>query len=376
MLDIARIAAGLTHWFSEERRPLPWRPTNLMAPRDPYATWISETMLQQTRVDAVIAHYQRWMKRFPSIADLACADVSEVLQHWQGLGYYSRARNLHKTAQILMDHGGQFPSTRLELLDLPGIGEYTAGAILSLALQKNEPILDGNLVRIFSRWNQWEQLPTQGPQWKRQYWNLAAEFAQLRTPHIINEALMEFGALVCTPQNPSCLQCVIREHCQAFQQKSVEKFPPRTNKRAPISVEGFLLCIRSADKILLERCFTGLLAGQWKLPLVETGSLDTETPSAKELHALFPKGIRGQKQAGKLVRHAITHHRITLRLCSIDGVSEQTLTSTDRDWMWTPLQDIRKVLINSLSLKGLDASAPRKTHRSPSPHQKPERMNP
>lgn len=191
----------LRDWFSKNAAALPWRPLDLNAPRNPYAVWISETMLQQTQVSTVKDYFIRWMNRFPDIATLAKATEEEVFKYWQGLGYYSRARNILKTAQIAVNG---LPATRKELEALPGIGAYTAGAILSLAYHKPEAILDGNLVRIFSRFHALDFLPTENAKASETYWNFAKEVADSPKAYMHNEALMELGRTVCKIKNPEC----------------------------------------------------------------------------------------------------------------------------------------------------------------------------
>ena len=224
----------LREWFKKNAAELPWRPADLDAPRDPYAVWISETMLQQTQVSTVRDYFIRWMKRFRDVETLAAAEESEVFRYWQGLGYYSRARNILKTARIVAERK-DFPRTRKELEALPGIGAYTAGAILSFAYHEREAILDGNLVRIFSRIYALDFLPTdkkgkratlalrqaQGPELRNDvraseiYWDYAREIADSPKAYMHNEALMELGRTVCKVKTPDCANCLLHNDCRA-----------------------------------------------------------------------------------------------------------------------------------------------------------------
>ncbi|MEZ4679520.1 MAG: A/G-specific adenine glycosylase [Caldilineaceae bacterium] len=203
-IDAQTIAAHLVAWHALHQRDLPWR-TARAGERDAYAVWISEIMLQQTRVEAVIDYYNRWMVRFPTIAALAAADQQDVLKLWEGLGYYARARNLHKAAQqIVTEYAGQVPTDRKTLLTLPGIGDYTVGALLSIAFNQPEPILDGNVKRVLSRLADIDQPITETATLKL-LWQLAREVVEATPPQqagACNEAIMELGALICTPTNP------------------------------------------------------------------------------------------------------------------------------------------------------------------------------
>lgn len=258
----------LRSWFSQNAANLPWRPENLDEFRDPYKVWISETMLQQTQVTTVQGYFARWIKRFPDIATLAQATEEEVFQYWQGLGYYSRARNILKTARQLAQQGG-FPQERSSLEKLPGIGAYTAGAILSLAFHKQEPILDGNLVRIFSRYYLLSFLPT-GKENKEIYWKCALKVASSTKAYMHNEALMELGRTVCKVKNPDCGNCPLKAGCRAFSEKRTGEFPP-AKKRIQKEWHGTVLVVESSDeKILAVQGGQKFFSNQITLPHFET----------------------------------------------------------------------------------------------------------
>lgn len=246
-MELKRLRQGqnqLIRWFDKGSRDLPWRTAasdsehlkdsvkkwevhrNKSYLRDPYNTWISEIMLQQTQVVTVINYYQKWMHSFPTLEVLAASPLEHVLEHWAGLGYYSRARNIHKTAQILVsDYEGIFPDVRSELLKLPGIGEYTAGAILSLAMGLKEPILDGNCIRVLSRLFRLDFFPQKAAELKI-YWQKAEEWAEHHSPEKVNEAIMELGAKVCTPTQPKCLECPLQKICPTCNQEDWASYPP------------------------------------------------------------------------------------------------------------------------------------------------------
>lgn len=259
----------LRDWFRKNAAELPWRLTDLDALRDPYAVWISETMLQQTQVATVRDYFTRWMKRFPDVETLAKASEEEVFKYWQGLGYYSRARNILKTAKIVAERK-EFPRTRKELEALPGIGAYTAGAILSLAFHEREAILDGNLVRIFSRLYALDFLPTDSKDALNTYWDYAREIADSPKAYMHNEALMELGRTVCKIRNPDCKNCPLQADCKAFANNRTAEFPP-SKKHIQKDWHGTVLVIESADhKILAVHGGQKFFKNQFTLPHFES----------------------------------------------------------------------------------------------------------
>lgn len=294
----AFFAKELLDWYAVNKRDLPWR-----RDRDPYRIWVSEVMLQQTRVDTVIPYYERFMRRFPTIRDLAEAPEEEVLKLWEGLGYYSRARNLQAGArQVVERHGGVVPDDKAALSALKGIGPYTAGAILSIAFDKPEPAVDGNVMRVLSRYF----LLTDDiakPSARTRIERLAASIIPEGRAGDFNQAVMELGALVCTPKSPGCLLCPVRDGCagraagmeRELPVKSKAK-PPRPEARMAALVEGRG---RHAGKVLVRRRpDSGLLARMWELPHV----LAPEAGAAAGAGA-FDALSRGlAEEAGLLVR--------------------------------------------------------------------------
>jgi A/G-specific adenine glycosylase len=230
------IAQRLIVWHADQQRDLPWRAAPA-GQRDAYEVWVSEIMAQQTRIATVVDYFTRWMARFPSLESLAGADQQEVLKLWEGLGYYSRARNLHRASQVVVEqYGGEIPSSRVELLKLPGIGAYTAGAILSLAFGQAEPILDGNVKRVLARlWDMDRSIDETAT--TNELWRLAGEIvcaAPTGKAGEVNEGLMELGGLVCTPQNPRCLLCPLAALCRSALNETQSERPVRTpRKRTP-----------------------------------------------------------------------------------------------------------------------------------------------
>ena len=234
----------LREWFKKNAAELPWRLKDLDACRDPYAVWISETMLQQTQVSTVREYFIRWMERFPDIQTLAAATEEDVFRYWQGLGYYSRARNILKTAKEIATRQIQghcsMPQTRKELEALPGIGAYTAGAILSLAYHQCEAILDGNLVRIFSRVYALDFLPTDSKESAEIYWDYAREVADFPKAYMHNEALMELGRTVCKVKNPDCKNCPLHPNAAQHSTTAPQIFRPPKNTSRKIGTAPFL----------------------------------------------------------------------------------------------------------------------------------------
>lgn len=259
----------LLTWYRRSRRDLPWR-----GARDPYRIWISEIMLQQTTVHAVIPYYRHFLSRFPTLRSLARARLPAVLATWSGLGYYRRARHLHAAARtIVRDFSGRFPRAIEDLLDLPGIGRYTAGAILSIAFGQRHPIVDGNIARVLARWRLLRGDPSSSIM-RRRLWDLAAELvAGAAAPGDLNQALMELGATVCTPVAPDCSSCPIRRDCRARIAGAQERIPPPRRRREPVVVRSAVaLVTRDGRCLVRRRGRTGLLDGMWELPTFDDGT--------------------------------------------------------------------------------------------------------
>jgi A/G-specific adenine glycosylase len=260
--EITEFRSELTAWFGRHGRRLPWRATT-----DPYAILVSELMLQQTQVATVLGYYKRWFDRFPTLRDLAIADESEVLHAWQGLGYYNRARNLHKCAKIIVaEWNERFPSAVEELLKLPGIGKYTAGAIASFAFNLPAPIVDVNVERAMSRLLNLQE-PADHPAGGRVLWDFASQYAQGPNPRLLNSALMELGATICLPRKPLCVICPVRSFCGAADPESL----PRKRERQKVEkrTESHVLALTD-DQILLQQNLGKRWHGLWSLPPLET----------------------------------------------------------------------------------------------------------
>jgi len=257
-----RIQTQLLRWFKKTARDLPWRRTH-----DAYAIWVSEIMLQQTQVATVIPYYHRFLKSFPTVRHLARADLSRVLKAWEGLGYYSRARNLHRAAQAIVNQfGGRIPDTLDDLLRLPGIGRYTAGAILSIAYNKEVPILDGNVKRVLSRLFAIAENPLKGKTGNL-LWQISETLIPRHRANAFNQALMDLGSMVCTPREPQCLSCPLIDDCRGKASGHPEQYPSKVVKKRIPHIEALSAVIRRDGKILVrQRPPKGLLGGLWEFP--------------------------------------------------------------------------------------------------------------
>lgn len=305
---------ALTGWFRAVGRDLPWRRTS-----DPYAILVSEIMLQQTQVITVIDYYHRWMARFPNTALLAAAEEAEVLQYWQGLGYYSRARNLHVAAKrVEAIHGGIFPEEEAEIRALPGVGRYTAAAVATFAYDQPSPPVDGNIIRVIARLINFKE-PVDTSAGLEYLWSTATAWQPAERPGEFNEAMMELGALVCTPRAPQCLTCPVRPYCAAEEPERLPVKKPR-KKTVRLTEQCGWIIRPGADggrEVYLEQQTGTRWRGLWKLPLLEGG----EEESLKEplLKLEYP----------------FTHHRITLEVFPMMG------RSLSRDpCRWFSLQDL------------------------------------
>ncbi len=271
----------LLKWYEENKRTLPWRRT-----KNPYFIWVSEIMLQQTRVTAVQPYYETFIVRFPTIQSLADADEQELLKYWQGLGFYRRAHNMQKSAKIICsEFGSIFPSTYEELLTLPGIGNYTAAAISSIAFEQKHAVLDGNVMRIVARLFSVEENILQTTTQNKLSKHLMSIFPDVRYGDF-NQGMMELGSLVCLPQNPHCEMCPVQSFCVAYQKNLQSKIPLRKSKTKVRKIKRYLFIIEWDKKYLLtKRPEKGLLANFWEFPGVEAQTLQD---AKSKLHQLIP----------------------------------------------------------------------------------------
>jgi A/G-specific adenine glycosylase len=342
----------LIRWYHRQGRDLPWRKT-----RDPYKIWVSEVMLQQTQVTSVIPYYERFLAAFPSVASLAKVSLKKVLKLWEGAGYYARARNLHKAAQMVMKElDGKIPSDPDLLRTLPGIGRSTAGAIASLAFGRRAPILDGNVKRVLCRLFGVQEDPRK-PAVERQLWKLSEACLPDRHIDHFNQAMMDLGATVCTPAKPSCLLCPVREFCQASRLGIQEKIPVKM-QRPPLPHHQIAVAVvLRGDKLLIgQRPAHGLLGGLWGLPEVRTKN---DSSMREEVCQIFESETGLKLQAVKALEpviHAFTHLRMTFYPVLYQYQTGQF--KKDQPWRWAnrstlsglPISVAARKILNQVSL--------------------------
>jgi A/G-specific adenine glycosylase len=340
-----KFSSKITRWYGHHKRDLPWRKTS-----DPYRIWLSEIILQQTRIDQGLAYYQRFLEAYPDVVSLASAEEQDVLKLWQGLGYYTRARNLHRTAKIVAEkYRGTFPQSWEEVINLPGIGSYTAAAILSIAFGKPYPVVDGNVYRLLTRLHAIDT-PIDSGTGKRIVENKAHELLDRKDPGTYNQAVMEFGALYCKPVNPDCPRCIFKSECHAFKKKEVEKFPvkkPRRNQRFRY-FHYFLFTFRSnhSTKILInKRGGDDIWQNLYDFPLIET-SRHTSLTRLKEsgFNDLDLKNM-SLNIMGNEYKHILSHQVILARFIRVD-LSPDLLAGTQKKLR---IEDLIPVELRDLS---------------------------
>ena len=319
-------AARLLDWFDAHgRKDLPWQ-----TPKNPYRTWVSEIMLQQTQVQTVIPYFERFVRRFPDVTALAGAEQDKVLQHWSGLGYYARARNLHRAAQVIRDdYAGQFPGTLEEVMALPGVGRSTAGAILALSMNQRHPILDGNVKRVLARHEAVAGWPGTTSVASRLW-----EIAERNTPHErvadYTQAIMDLGATLCTRSNPECERCPLASDCSALAEGSVTDYPGRKPRKSlPVRSTVFMVVQNSRREILLEkRPPQGIWGGLWCFPqveredMVEQWCLDQMSTDPERQQPLPP------------FRHTFSHYHLDIQPVMINVGKVREAVMAGDQWLW------------------------------------------
>ena len=316
--DVARVRSELLAWYDRSARDLPWRRT-----KDPYAIWVSEIMLQQTRVETVLPYFARFLEKFPTVAALSEAPEADVLAMWSGLGYYRRARLLHRGARHVTEvHGGRVPGDVESLRNIPGVGAYTTGAIGSQAFDLEAPVVDGNVARVAARLCAIEEDVKKGKGLARA-WRIAGELVRGERPGALNNALMELGATVCVPREPRCLLCPVRDACAARAQGRERELPVTTAKpiRPRVREIAAVLRVAGADEgsVLLARCVAdGLFAGLWEPPRVAT----TDVHAARAaLSAMLGVEVTLARDEARHVEHVLTHR--VLEIAVHDGTIDR-----------------------------------------------------
>ena len=345
---------SLLEWYDRHRRDLPWRDID-----DPYATWVAEMMLQQTQVSTVVDYYEAWLERFPTLESVAEADREEILEMWEGLGYYRRARFLHRSARQMVEEGdGTLPETADALEELPGIGPYTSGAIASIAFDEPTPVVDGNVARVLSRLRAIDGPPDDTDN-EKLHWRLAEQLVDPDRPGDFNQAMMELGATVCTPQSPSCLICPVRDHCRAFETGRPEDYPEassRPNQKDVAAATAVVVRIDESGEsafAVVKRPADGLLGGLWEFPTVELEDASSDAREGLDVYLDETLGLSAAASSDERtldeVTHLFSHMRLSLdvRLRIVDA---EMATPTDEVVGERPFQWIERGALDELPM--------------------------
>lgn len=340
---MAELQQRLLSWYDESARDLPWRATT-----DPYAVWVSEVMLQQTRVDTVIPYYERFVRSFPTARALADADEDAVLSHWSGLGYYRRARLLHAgVREVVAQYDGMVPEDAEARRALPGVGRYTAGAIGSIAFGKPEPVVDGNVTRVLARLLRIDT-PMGAAVTTKRLWEEAARLVPSERPGDFNQALMELGATICTPRQAKCESCPLSEGCAAFAQGEVDALPVAKARKAPRELKLAAVVAtsgRGADrKVWLNKGDKALFGGLWGVPMIEGTPRD----------ALRAAGLRARLRTEPVgeIEHLLSHRRLCIDVYRATGGRGEETERRRR----LSIDDLDQVGVSSLTRKLLEAA--------------------
>lgn len=320
-------------WYQREKRLLPWRST-----KNPYFIWLSEVILQQTRVQQGLPYYQKFIEAFPKIEKLAGAYEQDVLNLWQGLGYYSRARNMHKTAKhVVQECQGVFPKNYLELLKLPGIGPYSAAAIASFAFNEPRAVVDGNVYRVLSRYFN-SSIPINKPEGQKFFQKMADELLDQKNPAAHNQAIMELGALICSPKKPNCASCPLSDSCEAQYKNAWQQLPVKIGKtKVRNRYLNYFVCL-TADQILVQqRGDKDIWAKMYEFPLIESESLDSEI--LREISLI------------KHVNHKLTHQNLSVHFFK---ASKSTSERIAPNGFWVLVDDLKTLPLPRVIEKFLD----------------------
>jgi A/G-specific adenine glycosylase len=333
-----KLQANLLRWFKKNARDLPWRKT-----RDPYAIWVSEVMLQQTQVPTVIPYYRRFLKSFPTIRHLARANLSGVLKIWEGLGYYSRARNLHRASKIILGKfRGKIPDTLDDLLTLPGLGRYTVGAILSIAYNKEAPVLDGNVKRVLSRLYAISGDPkkTEGL-----LWQISESLIPQGRANAFNQALMDLGSMICTPKEPQCPRCPLMDECKGKALGNPESYPSKVvKKRIPHRVALSAVIQRNGKILLRQRPPKGLLGGLWEFPnwkIEEKGRSSLRLRLRNYIKKEMGMNVNVKESIGTF-KQTFSHFKLTLHAFNCEVIGGKAKGK------WVPIKSLQQLAMSRI----------------------------
>ncbi|NIK11576.1 A/G-specific adenine glycosylase [Alkalibacillus almallahensis] len=338
----------LINWYYDQKRDLPWRRT-----QDPYHIWVSEIMLQQTQVDTVIPYFKHFMNHYPTVYELAHADQQDVLKAWEGLGYYSRARNLHDAVkEVVSTYNGQVPSDKKELKKLKGVGSYTQGAILSIAFNQPEPAVDGNVMRVMSRVLEIDE-DIAKPKTKTVFEDIIRDIISEEDPSAFNQGLMELGALICQPKNPRCDQCPVQSHCQAYAKGIQTELPVKTKAKKQKQETYFTLILRdnTGNYLIEKRPDDGLLAGLWQFPLYSQEKF-TETSLINWFKEHYGVSITLTSHLGR-VKHVFSHVIWEVDILEAE-IIDQDRPNLNGEWVddelirTYPLPNVQQKVLNKL----------------------------
>lgn len=348
--SLRRFQNALLRWYDRQGRDLPWRNCS-----DPYPVWVSEIMLQQTQVATVLRYFQPFLTKFPTIAALAEAPEEEVLHAWQGLGYYRRARNLHHAARVIVnEHQGKFPSQVEIARQLPGLGRYTANAILCFAANQRLPILEANTVRVWTRLTAAASDPAKALL-NGQLWHLAEAVLPERRAAEFNQALMDLGSMVCTASRPACEGCPVKSYCCAYDEGNPESYPAKAKRTPSVDVEHVAVILRDQTRVLVRQCPPdGRWANLWEFPRVERQEGENLSSAATRALASVtsaPFTLLGQRQS---IQHGIMHYRVTLHCFAA------CLSRTPRKKKENLMADPRRRWVEVDALESLPFSSPQR----------------
>jgi A/G-specific adenine glycosylase len=347
----SKIANKLLRWYASRKRSLPWRD----AP-EPYAVWVAEIMAQQTRLESMLPYFERWMRRFPTVRALAEADEQDVLSLWEGLGYYRRARNLRKAAQVVMaEHGGRLPRDAASLQKLPGIGAYTAGAIASLAFGVDAPAVDGNAIRVLARVFNVE-LPAASSAGQKRFWELATQHLPKGQAAEYNQALMDLGAQVCTPRNPKCESCPLKRVCEAFALGVQEQRPVKVaSPKIPLREYAAAVIEQRGQVLVVQRAGSGLLAGMWEFPNVQVSVAKIAKAGwRRALQREFGLNVEPGAKIGSF-EHTYSHFEARLQVyrSALNGLRPRV--QSERPFQWVSVKKLGELPMGKLDRRVANA---------------------